>query len=295
MRVLFIVNPAAGKGRAKREWERIAPRLAELSQFDVQFTTAPGEATRLAREAASQGYDRIASVGGDGTLFEVVNGVCGTGAALAILPGGTGNDYAKCVGLPTDMLEAATVALRGSERMVDVGRSSSGIYFINVAGAGFDAEVAANVNRYPKHLGGTIPYVMGILKTMWQFVPQEMEIELDDRVITQKSLLIAIGLGKSYGAGMKITPDADVSDGLFDVCIGGDLGRLELLGLLPQLYKGTHVTHPKVEMARCSRIAVRSTGPIAAQADGELIGSLPLELSVLPGHLRLVVSDASQA
>jgi YegS/Rv2252/BmrU family lipid kinase len=228
-------------------------------------------------------------------MFEVMNGLAGTDATLAVLPGGTGNDYARCTGLPVDFYEGGKVALSGSFRYVDIGRLSSGKHFISVIGAGFDAEVAANVNRYPKYFGGTIPYMAGIVKTLWQYTPRDLEIEMDGRRIVRKSLLIAVGLASSYGGGMKIVPDAKVDDGLFDVCIGGDLGRAEVLGLVPQIYKGTHVNHPKVEMARCRHIAIASKQPTNLQAEGELIGQLPVEITILPGHLKLACPQQALA
>lgn len=295
MRILFLVNPAAGKGRAKRLWEQAAPRLSGLGDFDVLYTGAPGEATRMARDAAERGYDRVAAVGGDGTINEVMNGLAGTDAALAVLPGGTGNDYAHCTGLPVDMYEAGRVALLGDSRLVDVGHLSTGKYFLSVIGAGFDAEVAANVNKVPKYFGGTIPYMAGILKTLWQYAPREMEIEIDGRLLSQKTFLVAVGLAASFGGGMRITPDAVVDDGLFDVCIAGDVGKAEVLRLVPLIYKGTHVTHPKVRMTRCRDIAIRSNTPTAIQAEGELIGNLPIEITLLPRYLRLACPKSALA
>jgi diacylglycerol kinase (ATP) len=292
MRILFVVNPTAGKGRSKRLWEQSMTKLREFGDFDVAYTTERGDATRLTQAAADKGYDRVAAVGGDGTVFEVVNGLVGRKTALAVVPGGTGNDYATALGLPRTVHDAAKLALLGQERPVDIGRISNGVHFINVAGIGFDAEVVARVNAYPKYFGGTIPYLAGAIKTLWQYSPQPVEIIIDDQPIRhQKILLLAIGLGPTYGGGMQICPSAKVDDGLFELCVGGDLKLFETLRLLPTIYKGTHVLHPKVAVLRGRHIQINSQIPVAMHADGELVGHLPAEFTILPRHLKVVTPE----
>lgn len=287
----FIVNPTAGRGRGRRLWESFASTLSVFGESTVWYSERPGHATELARAAADAGYQRVGAVGGDGTLAEVVNGLVGTDTALGIVPGGTGNDFVRGLGVPLEMKSAAELLFTGETRKVDLGKIESGPYFINVAGVGFDAEVARTVNSYPKYLGGTIPYLAGIATTLWRYKPYPVEIELDGTVLRRDIFLVAIGNASSYGGGMKICPDAKIDDGLFSVCIGSDIGRLEVLRLVPSIYSGGHVGHPKVEILTAKHIEIRSPHPVPGMADGELVGAVPLAYDILPGALDLVLPD----
>lgn len=288
-KVGFIVNPAAGHGRGRRQWDSIASALADLGESSVWYTERPGHATELARKAADAGYARVAAVGGDGTLAEVVNGLIGSNSALGIVPGGTGNDFVREAGIPMDMRAAAELLFTGAIRKVDVGRIKPDKYFINVAGVGFDAEVARTVNSFPKYLGGTVPYVAGIVTTLWRYSPYALEMELDGTTLFRKVLLVAIGNASSYGGGMKICPGAKIDDGLFTICVGGDVSRMDVLRLVPSIYTAGHVKHPKVEMMTARHIEIRAAKRVAAMADGDLVGELPQSYDLLPGALDLVV------
>lgn len=287
VRACFVVNPAAGRGKARRTWQAIAPLAADHGAT-VHFTEGPGHGTDLARRAADAGYDRVVAVGGDGTVSEVVNGLMGTGSALGIIPSGTGNDLCRTLRIPFRAADAAEHALSGATRPIDVGEIEGGRYFINIAGVGFDAEVSRAVNAFPKYLGGTVPYVLGILKTLWRFHPAPMEIDVDGQRYDRKVFLMAVGIAQVYGGGMRMLPDASIDDGLLDICIGGDLGRAEILKLVPKLYSAGHVGHPKIEFARGKRVTVRSPVPVAVHADGDLIGELPKTFLIHPGALSVV-------
>jgi diacylglycerol kinase (ATP) len=291
-RVGFIVNPASGKGRGRRKWEAAVRELASKADFSVWYTEHPGHATDLARRAADAGFTRVAAVGGDGTLGEVADGLAGTGTTLAIVPGGTGNDLVRALGVPMELKAAAELALTGKSRRIDLGRITPQRHFINVAGVGFDAEVAQTVNRYPKYLGGTIPYVAGIVVTLLRYQPYPLELEIDGKHLFRNALLVAIANSCFYGGGMQICPEAKVDDGYFDVCIGGDVGRLDVLRLVPAIYSGGHRTHPKVELLRAKRIEIRSSQPVSTAADGEVIGTVPRTFECLPGHLEIVVPES---
>lgn len=298
MRTFFVVNPRAGKGKGRAVWDRIRPQLERPDSWSFALTERPGHATELARAAAAQGYARIAALGGDGTLSEVVNGVAGSGAALAVVPAGTGNDFVRWAGIPAEPMAAARLALAGSARPIDLGEiraAGRSMYFINVAGFGFDAEVARAVNAYPKYLGGTVPYVLGILKTLWRYRPTPVRLTMDGRVLERKVLLAAVANCKSYGGGMLIAPDAAENDGWFDVCVAGDLGPAEVLLVVPKIYSGGHKTHPKCEFFRCRELHVEAAAPLGCQADGELAGSLPLTFRIHPGGIRCVTARPDNA
>lgn len=297
MPAMFIVNPWAGQGRAARVWARVHPRLAGLGEWDVAHTTVPGQATELARAAVARGYDRVVAVGGDGTVSEVANGLAHTGAALGVVPAGTGNDFARCVRIPLDPAAAARLALRGSHRSLDLGEIQAGAhshYFLNVAGFGFDAAVARVVNAYPKYLGGALPYLLGILQTLWRYRPQPVRLVADGRVLERKVLLVAVANCPTYAGGMRIAPDAVPDDGCFHVCLVGDLPPLEVLRLLPKIFSGGHRYHLGCEFLRCRELHVTSTVTLHCQADGELAGSLPVTFRLHRGGIRCITaSDAS--
>lgn len=300
MRVYFVVNPVAGRGRGRRTWERLLSRLREGGaagpEWDWAYTEGPGTAVRLAARAAEGRYDRIVAVGGDGTLSEVLNGVVGSAAELAAIPAGTGNDYCRSAGVPPDPERALHLAMRGSARPVDVGElvtRSGRRHFLNVAGIGFDAEVARAVSRYPRTLGGTIPYVLGALRTLAWYRPEQMAIHADRKTLERRVLLVAVGIGRFYGGGMMITPDAVLDDGLFDVCVAGDVSPLGVLRLLPGLYRGLHRHDRRVEFLRCRELALESIRPTAIQAEGEVVGELPAQFRLHASRLAVVLGEGA--
>lgn len=287
-----MINPTAGRGSARRVWEQIKDSLDRWGKWEAALTAGPGQAEELARTAAARGFNRVVAVGGDGTLSEVVNGLVGTPVGLGLIPAGTGNDFARVVEIPFHPLRAAELALTRPPRPMDLGyleTTARRTYFLNVAGLGFDAEVAKAVNAFPKYLGGTIPYLLGILKTLWRYTPAPVELEADGRRLDRKVLLAAVGIARAYGGGMLVLPSARLDDGEFDVCIAGEIGRAACLGLVPKLYRGGHVGHPKVEFLRCRELRVQSARPVAVHADGEVVGQLPATFRVHPGALQVIV------
>ncbi len=296
-KIAFIVNPAAGGGRGRRRWDILAQALRRSNKtaaagFTVFYTERPGHGTGLARQAAESGYERVAAAGGDGTISEIVNGLVGTGAALGVVPIGTGNDFARGAGLPADPLRAAETVISGSIQKIDLGLINEKRYFINIAGIGFDAEVARAVNEYPKVLGGTLPYLAGILKTLWSFSPALMRVKIDLRELRQKVFLLAVANATTYGGGLKICPDARIDDGLFDICVAGEIGRLEIPVLLPKIYQGGHRHHPKVKILRARQIEVHPSRLVAIHADGELIESQRFYCEIVPRAIDLIIPPA---
>ncbi|HLZ30330.1 MAG TPA: diacylglycerol kinase family protein [Chloroflexota bacterium] len=293
MRSLVVLNPVAGNGGGPRAWQRVTPALSAAGIADWECVTSAGigHARELARAAAQAGCERVVAVGGDGTVCEVANGVARTQTAVAIVPTGTGNDGSRNLGIPNEPIAAARLALTGPIRAIDLGEietSRGSTYFVNVAGFGFDAEVTARVNALPKRIGGTVPYVVGVLQTLWRFRAPSMRIGLDTRTVERRVFLVAVANCATYGGGMRIAPEAVPDDGLFDVCLVGDLSRLAVLRLIPKLYSGGHRSHSAVELLRCREVHAESTVRVSCQADGELVGDLPASFRIHPGGLRCV-------
>jgi YegS/Rv2252/BmrU family lipid kinase len=290
---LLIVNPVAGGGRGRRTWEQVSAEVH--AQVECAMTERVGHGAELASEAVREGRPRVIALGGDGTVNEVASALAGTDVALGVVPAGTGNDFATQLGVPAEPVAAVRLALEGSISSVDIGefrtRQRHG-FFANVAGFGFDAAVAQHIHTatYRGPFSGTLPYVMGVLTMLWSFRPCALEIEMDGRAMRRTALLAAVANGPCYGGGMRIAPDAVCDDGLFDVCLVGDLSRFDVLKTLPRMYSGGHRTHPKVEFFRCRELRATVVGSreIACQADGELVGGLPASFSMHARGLRCV-------
>lgn len=286
MRYFFVVNPAAGQGRAAKTWERLLPYVEKrLVDFGYAHTGGPGEATHMARDVVEAGYDVVVGVGGDGTLQEIAAGLPATGT-LGIIPAGTGNDFPHNLGIPKHPERALDMLLRSRPIQVDRCRVN-GRPFLNVAGVGFDAKVAKQVKENPTRGSGTIPYLAAVFTQLVAHKNAQVTIYADDRVIEAKVLLVAVGNGAYLGGGMHICPHAKLDDGLFDICIAGDLGKLESVLNLAKIFRGTHVGHPKVTYLKARRVRIEGDD-LPCQADGEPFGGTPVEFEMDPGALRVM-------
>ena len=295
-RIAVISNPISGRGTNRRkrteliallnQQVEIANGLGQAIEYKLFETTTAGRsvatgelvagsASALARFAALDGFDVVAAAGGDGTVGEVANGLIGTNAALAVIPLGTGNDFSRAVGIGTDLERAVTVAVRGSVGPIDLGRGPHG-FFINIAGCGFDAIVAREVNTGFKMLRGTVAYLAAVIKTLITFKPVPMEIVIDGERHELKAMLCAIANARCYGGGMMVAPNASWTDGLLDVVVVGDVSVFEFLKTFPKVFKGTHLSHPKVHSWRGREITVHTSVPIPVLADGEDLGETPI-------------------
>ena len=294
-KIMVIVNPAAGGGNCGRLWPTVQIRLKELGlTFDSAVTQAPGHAITLAAEAEQAGYALVVSVGGDGTLHEIVNGLLSDhpqgrpNAVVAVVPVGTGGDFGRTLGIPRDWKQACQHLLGDKTRILDVGEMAyigqhggeEHRYFVNVAGLGFDGEVTARTNISSKRFGGTIPYFTSLVLTLFNYVNKDVELHMDDRQMPGRMNSVVVANGAWFGGGMFIAPNASPDDGLFDVVMIGDVGKLELLQTMPRVYNGTHLTHPKVKVARAREVSVVSQQEMFLQADGEALGRAPVTFAI---------------
>jgi diacylglycerol kinase (ATP) len=297
-----IVNPVAGAGRTRREWLRIMGLFKRSGlRFEHDITEAPGHAIELAREAAKNGYDTVISVGGDGTINEVVNGLYASGnisdIALGIISTGTGSDYIRTVGTPRRYEDACRCLLDPQKRTVDLGvveytdkGKKAERLFVNFAGFGFDAEIVRRTTRQFKALGSLSAYLMGLLVTLITYRNKEISLKVDGEPLERRVCAVLMNNGKYGGGGMFAAPGADLADGWLDVLIIGDMSKPDLLRSLPRIYKGTHLTHPKVTMKKAKEIeVVCRSGRMQLQADGELLGEVPARFRVLRSALNVIV------
>jgi YegS/Rv2252/BmrU family lipid kinase len=292
LRPVYIVNPTSGGGRGLRVWRALETILERRGlPAEHRLTESRGSAILLAARAREEGYDPVIAVGGDGTVQEVVNGLIDADgrcpAALGVIPGGTGNDFAKMLGYPPTTEGALEVVLGRDIRRIDLGRAN-GRYFINIAGVGFDAEVAGFLNRRPKRLPGALSYVYGVLAMLLRYRPAPLVMALDDTRLERKCLLVSVCNGPAHAGGMKMVPEARPDDGILHICVAGDLTRPETLILLPKVFSGRHTLHRKVEIYTTRRITITSPLPLVLQADGEVLGQVPAEIEAVPGVLRVI-------
>jgi diacylglycerol kinase (ATP) len=259
----------------------------------VYYTHQAGDAVRLAGQAQAEGASILVAVGGDGTVFEIVNGMDLSRSTLGLMPAGTGNDFCRSLRYPPDPYSVAENLLRWNSRQIDLGMIG-GRYFVNVIGAGFDGQVADDINNRFRFLAGKAAYLAGILKNLVTYRNAPVEVEYDGRRWVGKALLIAIGNGSFYGGGFQIVPPALPDDGCFHVCLVKDVSKIETLRILPRVYRGGHVGHPEVEIFTARRITVKSAVPLRIQADGELLGTLPLSVEVAPRALRVLAPDSQE-
>jgi diacylglycerol kinase (ATP) len=284
----LVVNPSSGRGKGRALGATAADRLRSLGcDVEVFESRSAAHLSELGADASAR-HSVVAALGGDGTVALVAQGVIGTSAALAIVPGGTGNDLAANLGYPRkDALAACGIIAAGRRRRIDVGRIEGNRAFLCVAGGGFDSEVNREANAI-KRLRGPAVYLVAVLRTLRRFSPATFTVTLDDASKEFRGFFVAVGNAASYGGGMRITPDASLDDGVFDVCLVGEMSKPALFGQLPRLFSGGHVRHRAVEIARAKRVTIAADRAFSLYADGEEIGPLPATLTVDPSALEVV-------
>lgn len=297
----LIVNPVAGAGRTAKKWPQVMSLLQNAGlRFEHDLTEAPGHARELAKSAAKKGYELVVSVGGDGTINEVVNGLYDAGniadVMLGIIGTGTGSDYIRTIGIPRTYQEACLCFKSPRKIAVDVGvveyfsvNQMVKRLFVNFAGLGFDAEIVKATTQKYKTLNSTASYLTGLFTALLFYRNKQVTITLDGGLAEKKVCAVLVNNGKYGGGGMFAAPDADLTDGLLDVLIIGDLSKPDLLWSLPRVYRGTHLTHPKVTMKRAREIEIQSAEVMFLQADGELLGGLPARFYILPAALNIAI------
>jgi YegS/Rv2252/BmrU family lipid kinase len=311
---IVIVNPSSANGSTGDAWPQIASDLrSQFGPFRTVFTKHRGDAVNLANEAARKGAKFIIACGGDGTVSEAANGILSSGkdVELGILPSGTGGDFRRTLEIPSQSRAAARVLREGRTVRIDVGRVSfidhngaeSMLYFLGVASCGMSTRVIERVKaggpdwlpaNTPKWLGGRISFGASLLQTAMRSEPTRLVVQLDDshdRQVVVSNLCIANA--RYFGGGMKIAPDAKLTDGKFDVVGVGDLSALKIFTSAPRVYFGSHLSMPEVSHALARKIAVRSpdrAAEVALEIDGELPGRLPATFQIIPQALRVRVN-----
>jgi diacylglycerol kinase (ATP) len=290
--IALLVNPTSGKGRGARLAEPVAARLRSLgASVDVVIGRDADEAYDRIRDRVAAGVDAVVALGGDGLVNLALQVVAGTPVPLGVVPAGTGNDFARALGLSLRDPMAAVDHLAGGEsRQVDLGRVGQR-WFGGVLGSGFDSIVNERANRmtWPP---GRSRYNVAMLAELRTFRPVPFELDLDGDVWATEAMLVAVGNSASYGGGMRVCPDASLEDGLLDVTVLGPISKPEFVRVFPSVYKGTHVRHRAVTVKRARHVSLRASG-VTAYADGERVATLPLTCEAVPKALHVLAPPLS--
>jgi len=295
------VNPAAAAGKTLKKWPKVKDILERMKlDFDFEMTDAPGHGMEMAKDAGKKGYEFVVSVGGDGTIHEIANGLHAAEVAshvpIGIVNTGTGADYIRTIGVPRRYKEACLCLLSPNRRVVDLGvieymrnGKQEKRLFVNVAGIGFDAELVRATTEKFKSLGSMPSYLMGLLSTLISYENRDVTVTVDGERGQRRVCTVLLNNGRYGGGGMKPAPDADPGDGFFDLMIIDDITKPDLLRSIPRIYAGTHGTHPKVTLMRAKEVEIHPTQNSAVQADGELLGEAPVRFSIMPSALSIIV------
>jgi len=302
-KTLVIINPWAGRGAAGRRRPELEAALAQAGvEYAVVATHARGGATELAWQGVERGYERIAAVGGDGTINEVVNGIKGAEASLGrrarlgIIPLGTGSDFVKVLdGVePNDLAGGARRLAADRLKSVDLGRVQVGDdeprFFINALGMGFDAQAAAEALKLTK-LKGMAVYLVAIIKALANYKAHPMSVEYDGERVHRRLLFASVANGRCQGGGFWLTPESLIDDGLLDLCLVDKMRLDEIIRHIPKVMEGTHTRLKQVTMARARQINVTSNAPIPVATDGEVLttDARTVTVETLPGAIEVLM------
>ncbi|HCO18521.1 diacylglycerol/lipid kinase family protein [Gudongella oleilytica] len=286
---LFLVNPVAGGGKALGYVDHIKATMDEYGlMYKMMTSTRPGEATTIVED--NPDCDICVAVGGDGTANEVARGILSRGKGImGILPGGTGNDLGKSLGIEENLDEALKKLIQCRTREIDLGKAKDKFFF-NISSLGFDSEVVRHTDRIKRFVKGKAAYILGVITALIVYRSRRMVFEVDGNHIERKATLVAVGNGRYYGGGMMILPMAKVDDGLLDVCVVKDISNLRILTLFPTIFKGDHVKYDKyVEFHTAKKIVVRAEGSYLLNIDGELFEIKDEEVEFKLADERLTV------
>ena len=300
MKTLLIVNPAAGHGLGRKTFARLETRLrAEIPGLEVRFSEHAGHSVDLGREAARGAYDRILCLGGDGTPYEVINGLYADGRPARLpeigqIPAGTGNSFLRDFGIetPEQALEAIFAGRRRKADLVEFDSQESGRtvrhHSLNIIGVGLIADILRLTNERLKFLGAA-GYSLAVLVRLVRGMSNRIAVEADGRKLDLVDSALVISNSKYTGGKMMIAPKAETSDGRADLVVFDRPNRREMVGIFSGVFSGKHLAHPRVDLVQAASITVEADPPLRLMADGELLGFTPLRLKVLPAELDILV------
>jgi diacylglycerol kinase (ATP) len=295
---VVYVNPAAGRDRARSSVPQVK-KVFEAASVPAEFifTESMENLESRARAAIKSGKRLLFALGGDGTFQGLVNAAYGADVVLGVLPAGGGNDFAACIRLPEDPVAATTAILRGQTKLIDLARARAADgrvrLYLGGGGLGIDAEAARHANGSFSRLPGRSRYIASALRALWGYRPIGVRVEFpesDMPPIDAKSLLVAAVLNTpTYGAGIRLAPDAVLDDGWLDAVVVEDLSTFQVLQLLPRLLKSGELRTPRVKRIQVKSVKLTTDRPCMFHGDGEMVGPTPVQIDVVPQGVRVLV------
>ncbi|MDF2984634.1 MAG: diacylglycerol kinase catalytic region [Eubacterium sp.] len=292
MKHIFIINPAAGKGKSME----LIPFINDCfkaktdDELVIEVTKYPGHATEIAKAHSGSGECRVYSIGGDGTVNEIVNGIAGTSSALGVIPTGSGNDFIRSLHSETNVKDVIAGTINGIERKIDLAKVNDK-YFINISSIGFDANVVFNANLFKKKPGitGSMAYLLSIIYTVFKHKICKIRVDIDGNIIDMDALLVAVANGKFYGGGIMPAPDASLDDGLLDICLVSEVSRLKILHLFPKYIKGQHGVLKEVSFFKGREIRIQSDEDVCLNIDGEIIEAKTIDFQIIQAGIKIIM------
>ncbi len=288
----FVVNPASGNGDAAKIWRKVASELEQNGQeYRAFYTRFPGEGTTLTEQAAREGAELVVAVGGDGTLGEVVNGLDLNKNILGLIPAGTGNGFRRSCEIPRQWRQALHGLAAWPPRRIDLGVINKRL-FLNVAGVGLDAAVAQKATGKYRNMKGYLPFAIAFIEEYITFKPFHARVEGENLRLEEKETLAVVAAnGTHYAGKFSIAPQALIDDGMLDLCLVKKTGPFELINLGARVPLKKHEQSPAYITARTTECRIDTDRDLPVHVDGDVIGSLPADIGIKPGALRILAPD----
>ena len=291
MKTLVILNPNAAGGRSLEKKDKIESELKNNKiDYCLHISKSSQDVIETTRKNLGNGFSNFVGIGGDGMIHYIANALAGTDKNLGVIPIGSGNDIANNLNIPFDIAECCQIIKKAKTKKIDLGLINNKYYYLCIAGSGFDSEVndLANNTKFP--IKGPSKYKYSVYKTLVTFKSKKIFFEYNNQKREIYSMMIAVSNMPSYGGGMKIAPNSDPADGLFDICIIKSMSKMHFIKTFPKVYEGKHTDDPNVEIFRTSNIKIDSEYKFSVFADGEYICKLPATFKIVPKMLNFIVA-----
>lgn len=294
MKHLFIINPAAGKGKALKYVDKINKIFRDKGEeYEVVITEGEGHAINIVRDRVAKDQYVVYSIGGDGTLNEVLNGIINSDSTLAIIPAGSGNDFVRTVIGTKSYDKILERTINGSEVLIDIAKVNNR-YYINVASVGLDAVVADNARKYKKRkfISGSLAYIIGVIEALIKFKSIRCTFELNGDIYEDDMYLIAAANGKCYGGGLRIAPLAEVDDGLLDIYAIRKPCLFSILKFIFNILRGKDTSKiSEVNFIRCEKLQVKCQENVMVNIDGELLSVKEVNFEIIPKAVKVIIPE----
>lgn len=287
-KTILILNPSASRGTAIFQKEKIEAALKDQGiESDVYISNSAEDIEKATENFIKKGYKNFIGAGGDGTLHYMVQKLANTDSNLGIIPVGSGNDMIKTFDISPDIYESIKIIKKNNIRRIDLGLFNKKIYYLGIAGSGFDSEVTKFANETRLPIKGEAKYNFSVYKTLMTFKPKIFEIKHDEKSDKINTMMMVVSNLKYYGGGMKIAPEADPFDSKFDVCVIGAMSIIKFIKSFPSVYAGTHLSIPHVKYFKAEKVEIDCEKKFDVYGDGEYMGKLPADFQVSPKSLNI--------